>query len=81
MSARKKLANLSFAEWLQREGRGAMVRVHHKSLVSMPTLRRIKNGYLVSVEIAELVSAATAGEVTVGSLRRPMSSRDSRLLS
>lgn len=73
MSVRKK--SLSFPEWLTREGRGAMVRVHHRSLVSMPTLRRIKNGYLVSVEIAELVSAATAGEVSVESLRRPMAAR------
>lgn len=61
---------MTFAEWLEKEGRGSLTRVHHASRVSYPTLAKAKRGGPMIPSIATAISAATGGEVTVEDLER-----------
>lgn len=65
---------MTFAEWLEREGRGAMTRVHHATRISYPTLAKAKKGDPMTPALAKAISGATRGEVSVDTLERGVSS-------
>jgi hypothetical protein len=65
---------VTFAEWLEAEGRGAMARVHRETHLSYPTLYKAKDGEPVAPTTAKLISDACRriGRATRGSVSKKL---------
>jgi hypothetical protein len=60
---------MTLAEWVEREGRGAITTLHQRSRVSVSRIREVLAGKpLRHVPTARKLSEATGGEVTIQTL-------------
>lgn len=54
---------MTFAEWVKRQPRGALTKVHRLSGVSYSTVHAVSKGGAVKVSTAKRIAAATDGAV------------------
>lgn len=55
-------------EWIEREGRGAMTELHHRTRLAVGTLMAAVKDGAKTRRVAESISEATGGEVSVATL-------------
>ena len=59
---------MNLSEWIEQNGRGSITELHHRSRCTPKTISEAARFGAKSRRVAERISAATDGEVTVASV-------------
>lgn len=59
---------MTLREWIEREGRGAVTELHHRSRLAINTIAAAAEHGAKSTRVARLLSEATGGEVSKAEL-------------
>lgn len=69
---------MRFPDWVEKQERGTLKRIERQHGVAYMTLMRASQGKAVSYPIAEKLSAATGGEVSIAELCDPPPAKATR---